>query len=554
MAVLRLLSLLLVIALFSVQMGFANAQTEDDPEPKAAEAIKERLRTFGVEGGLVRAPSTNKVLARSESNMAILESGQHSYRMAINSTPLEDRNSRLPPSDLVSFSYASDVTENLKERPVLFAFNGGPGSSSMWLHMGAWGPKRIATPGTPDRFSLPPYPLEENRAFLIDVADLVFVDPIGTGLSRARDPEQAQAFFSVTGDAGSLCSYVTQWLRAEGRWGAPVYLAGESYGSLRIAAMAVHPGCRQLRRHLKGLIFVSGLLDLTQNRRYSLTVSLPTRAALAWYHGFVDRSLWDNDLEAFLDEAIDVAVNDVSSALLKGHSISSADEAALMSKIARLTGLSETNRPESLEELKAAFARQARQAGFRGYDIYDARFTNQRIEGSKRPVSLNFSNFVDVFSTHLGEMVLDLTGFDLSGEYVAMNLGSALRRWRYNSSSGTQGGGVNLARELARKSRLQANVRAWKQGEREKSADDNKQVEITVNAPVSGPRLMVVSGLHDLVTPFFGMELALQSAGFSPDAYEIHLYEGGHMMYFDKEIGEQLANDVRAFIASGEES
>ncbi len=173
-------------------------------------------------------------------------------------------------------------------RPLTFVFNGGPGSSSVWLHLGTFGPRRVVSPEegqTPE----PPYQIVDNRETILDLTDLVFVDPIGTGMSKAKSPEDAGAFYDSFGDVHSIGDFIRDFLTANKRWGSPLYLAGESYGTFRCCGLADY---LQSGRgiYLNGLILISCALDyqafvFDSDNYLPYSLFLPTFAATAWYHG-----------------------------------------------------------------------------------------------------------------------------------------------------------------------------------------------------------------------------------------------------------------------------
>uniref|UniRef100_B0T925 Peptidase S10 serine carboxypeptidase n=1 Tax=Caulobacter sp. (strain K31) TaxID=366602 RepID=B0T925_CAUSK len=266
-----------------------------------------------------------------------------------------------------------------RSRPVLFAFNGGPGSSSVYLHLGVLGPRRLDLPGDASP-PAPPYRMVANAETVLDTADLVLIDPVGTGLSRLLDPGQHAAYYSVDGEGRYLARFIRQWLAQHGRTDAPVFILGESYGAMRAVAITKHlildPGPTV---DLRGLMLVSQSIGVheTVQRRGNLVgqaVALPTLGAIAWYH---HRAQTEGlDLQAFLDKVQAFATDDYLPALYAGNGLPAARREAIADVLARLTGVSaKTWLANDLQISKEAYRRliladQGQQVGRN-----DARFT-----------------------------------------------------------------------------------------------------------------------------------------------------------------------------------
>jgi len=225
-------------------------------------------------------------------------------------------------------------------RPVTFAFNGGPGSASVWLHMGLLGPKRVVM-GDAGSLASPPYGIADNSESLLAVSDLVFIDPVSTGRSRPVEGQKAKDFHGFTADIESVAEIIRQWVTAEGRWLSPKFLAGESYGTTRAAGLAQHLQ-EQLGMYLNGLLLISSVLDFSTanfdrggDRAHAMY--LPFYAATAWQHGFHE----GRSLEDVVDEARAYASRDYPWALTRGARLTAEERADAVATVARLTGLSE---------------------------------------------------------------------------------------------------------------------------------------------------------------------------------------------------------------------
>lgn len=225
-------------------------------------------------------------------------------------------------------------------RPVTFAFNGGPGSSSVWLHLGLLGPRRVLM-GDVGALLPPPYGLTDNAETLLRDSDLVFIDPVSTGYSRVTEGGKPADYHGFTRDVESVGELIRLWTSRNGRWLSPKYLAGESYGTLRAAALAGH----LQERHglfLNGIMLISSVLDLatidfTEGNDTPYVLYLPTYASIALYHGL----LGDADAAQVRAEAEELAAGDYPAALARGARLPAADRAALVTRLARLTGLTE---------------------------------------------------------------------------------------------------------------------------------------------------------------------------------------------------------------------
>ncbi len=240
-------------------------------------------------------------------------------------------------------AYTADGAD-AKQRPVTFCFNGGPGSSSIWLHMGSFGPLRVETPDA--RYTPPPpYRLVENSDSLLDRTDLVFVDAVGTGFSRIIGKGEPKNFYGTDQDVEAFGQFLERWMNANGRWNSPKFLMGESYGTTRGAALLAHLEGKGMA--FNGAVMISSYLNawddfngpaFSNDRAYELY--LPTMAAASWFHKKLDPQ--PPDLAAFLAEVRKFALGEYSQALQQGAKLDEATRAAIVAKLRRYTGLPET--------------------------------------------------------------------------------------------------------------------------------------------------------------------------------------------------------------------
>jgi len=249
----------------------------------------------------------------------------------------------LPRARVFVTAYTREDVENVAERPITFAFNGGPGSSSVWLHLGVLGPRRVAL--QEDGAALPaPFELIDNDFSLLDESDLVFIDPVSTGYSRTVEGGKPADYHGYQADLESVAEVIRLWLSRSGRWRSPKYLAGESYGTTRAAGLA---GYLQQRHGIypDGLMLLSSVLDFSTIRfdvgnDLPPLLYLPSFAATAWYHGQLEPDLQQLPLEELLREVEQFAYDRYAPALLRGQRLGTAKQEQLAEQLARYLGVS----------------------------------------------------------------------------------------------------------------------------------------------------------------------------------------------------------------------
>ncbi|MHA7871012.1 MAG: S10 family peptidase [Hyphococcus sp.] len=462
---------------------------------------------------------------RYETDARITANGSAvSYKVIAAETFIENDKGE-PAAAIFSTSYIADGFSDPRERPVAFIFNGGPGSASLWLHMGVFGPKRVRLPSDPDDDGAAPYDLIENPESLIDVADMVFIDPVGTGWSRTLGDATTDDYWGVTEDAASVREFIRRWLVEHKRWNSPKYLIGESYGTTRSGALleALESGWTDIA--INGIVLISTVLnfglDATDAGNDVGYIGLmPSYAATAWYHGKVDQTAWDGDLERFLAAARAFATDEYMPALLKGQLMSTAERDAVAAKLAAFIGLSETyvQRSHLRVPLRRFMRELLRDEGL-AVGRLDARFTGAEADGVGENPEYDPSAYgidaaytagiLDYFSRDLG--------VDIDDPYTTLG---GVRAWNWNAGGA---GGENSY----------VNVAPWV----ERAMRQNKDL-----------RVLAANGYYDLATPFFGTEMTLAQPGFDRSRLTLTYYEAGHMMYIHQPSLEALAEDVRAFI------
>jgi carboxypeptidase C (cathepsin A) len=420
------------------------------------------------------------------------------------------------------YSYVKEPRD--PSRPVTFLFNGGPGSGSVWLHMGAFGPKRVAIPSDARDDGAPPYPLVDNPDCLLDVTDIVFIDPVGTGFSHALGKTDPKEFWGVTKDAKSINQVIRLWLNDNGRWNSPKFLGGESYGTTRSAAVANELEGTYNDVSLNGIILISTILDFgaqaeVEGNDMAYVLALPSMAAVAWYHDKVPNK--PATVAEFVAEAKAFASGEYISAMMKGQALTGPERDAIRAKVARYTGLSEqfverTDLRVSPDRFWKELLRD------RGLVVgrLDSRYTGKDRDNAGEAFD-NDPSFYGIdggYTAAINTYVRGDLGFKSDRSYVTIG---SVQPWDWDLGRGDGTYYKSVAPYIG------------------KALREN-----------SGLRVFVGQGYYDFATPFYGAEYALTRTGFPQDRIQFHYYDAGHMMYVRDQDRSKLANDIKAFIRS----
>ncbi|MBC7520395.1 MAG: peptidase S10 [Sandarakinorhabdus sp.] len=498
--------LAVVLALTLPAMAFAQ-EAEKAPDKSAAYAEK-------ADDAI---PAPNRSITRHSGTFG----GQKiDFTATTGETYLKDKAGK-PTAAIFSTSYVKDGPRDPK-RPVTFLYNGGPGSGSVWLHMGAFGPKRVKIPDAKDD-GAPPYPIADNPDSLLDVTDLVFIDPVGTGFSHALGKTEAKSFWGVTQDAKSINDFIRLWLNENGRWNAPKFIGGESYGTTRSAALIHELEGQYNDVAVNGVILISAILDFgaeaeTEGNEMQFVVTLPSMAAVAWYHKHLPQQ--PAALEPFLDQARAFARGPYITALLKGTQLGAAERADVRRQLAGFTGLSE-------DYLEKANLR-----------VSPGRFYKELLRDRGTSVGRLDSRYLGIDYDRAGEEPdNDPSFYGIDGSYTA-----AINSWA------REGLGYKTDRQYVTIGGV--GDWDWKLGGRR---DGTTYVNV---APYlskalrenSGLKVFVGQGYFDFATPFFGAEQSLTRPGFPDGRVEFHYYQAGHMMYVHDSDLAKLSADIRGFV------
>ncbi len=442
------------------------------------------------------------------------------YRATIADTILTDETGKAE-AVIVTTSYVKTPAD--PSRPVFFIYNGGPGSGSVWLQMGAFGPKRVAIPSDARDDGAPPYPLLDNPDSLLDVADLVFIDPPGTGFSYLTQGTDPKKYYGLRQDGRAVAQVIRRWINDNGRWSSPKYLGGESYGTSRTAMVVDElEGSTYNDVGLNGLILISTILDFagrepTPGNELAYVVTLPNMAAAAYYHGKVQAP----SVEAIVEEARQFAIGPFAAALLKGQDLPQAEREAVRRELSRLTGLSE-------EYLEQADLRVTDQRFYkellrdRGLTIgrLDARYTGKDFDnaGETPDADPSFYGIDAGYTAAINQWARETLGYKTDRTYQSIGNVGGLWDWSLGSGWGRQAY-LNIAPLIGQ---------AMRQN--------------------SGLRLFNAQGYYDFATPFFGAEYSLKRTGIPQDRITWKYYDAGHMMYVRDEDRAKLSADLREFI------
>ena len=464
-----------------------------------------------------------KTLRFATDHTLALGSRSLAYVAVAETTTLEDDKGKIE-AEFFSISYVGKGFP-AAERPITFAFNGGPGSSSVWLHMGLLGPKHVQVPSDGQPAGAPPYPVVDNPESLLLASDLVFVDPIGTGLSRVVNAGKNADHWGVDEDAKSVARFIRRYISSHERWASPKYVLGESYGGIRgpLLVRELQGGANSVA--LNGLILVSPALDMElvdgQDNDAALATVIPTYAATAWFHNALkDRPA---SLDAFLAEVSAWVMDEYVPALFAGRAVSDKRRDALVEKYSRYTGLSpEYVRRANLKVSTDRFRRELLRDRGLVVGRLDTRYTGTEPDSvgevpSGDPMSSGIGGaYVSAFLSYLRK---DLE-VAVDREYVIMS-DAAGKDWKRPKEEWSAFQGyVDVAPALAR------------------GMADNPDL-----------RVFIASGFYDIATTFFAAEHNVRRSTMDRSRVVLRNYPAGHMMYVHGPSFTQLSRDVREFVA-----
>lgn len=434
-----------------------------------------------------------------------------------------------PVASIWSVTYKLDGPEETN-RPVTFIFNGGPGSASVWLHMGFFGPQvtKVESDASTDDGGAP-YPLVNNKHSMLDLTDLVFIDPVGTGYSRVIGKGKTEDYWGLMEDARSIAAFMREWVTKNKRWNSPKYIAGESFGTTRAAAVNYELEGDGQEMSLNGLILISQALDYqgstsTHDNIVSYVTYFPSMAATAWYHKKAGQG---KTLETFVEEARKFALDEYVSSLYKGTRLTDAERSHIVDRMAYFTGLSKRYIEQA--DIRLLMPR------FRKELLRDQGITIGQLDGRYKgdeyddvadratlgdPSSYNISG---AYSAAINHYLSSQLKVEMDRPYLTSN-GELGSKWRWRDVPDGrywEPSYVNVARKLGDSMRR------------------NKDLKV-----------LVASGYYDLICPFFDAEYTFARNGILKDQVTLTYYEAGHMMYVHEPDLVKLATDIRKFLTT----
>ena len=507
----------LALALTCAPAAAQNAPAGDTPSKEAkAEAEK---------------PNPDQVKAKVEEDAGPVKRSIpfHGRTLAYNVTPghLTIRNADGEPTASM-FYVAYTIPSAGRPRPVTFLFNGGPGSSTMWLHMGSFAPVKVDA-SSPETVAGPPFRYGPNPDTLLDITDLVFIDAPTTGLSRPLGKAEPKDFFGVDKDLDVFARTIQRYLTKNGRWNSPKFIIGESYGTTRAAGLSQKLLDQGVQ--LNGIAFVSTVFNFADFQGDQSFVNFfPTLAANAWYHGKIDPK---PDLRQFLAEASAFASGPYASALQKGNALGDDEKRSIAQQMSHFLGISTDYIMRS--NLRVGDDRFRRELLRDRHEIIGR--IDSRYVGTEADSAGAGTSYDPQASAITGAFVGALN------DYLMRDLGYKTELYyRPNNYAAIYGGpdGWNFTH---------------------KGPDGDQQIADTsadlANAMRQNPRMKILSvnGYYDLATPFHGADLEFSHLALEPQLQaniRYTYYEAGHMMYIDPASARQLKADMAAFYASAQ--
>lgn len=444
------------------------------------------------------------------------------YTVTTGLMPIKNQTTGETEAKIFYMAYTMDNPGDTTKRPLMFSFNGGPGSASVWLHLGALGPRRVKM--TDDGFMpAPPYQLVNNESTWLDETDLVFIDPVGTGFSRATKPEYAAKFTGLNGDLDSVGEFIRMYLTRSERWTSPLFLVGESYGTTRasgLAGLLVERGIA-----FNGVILVSTIMNF-QTARFApgndtaYALIFPSYTATAWYHKKLPANLQGKSLREALDESEKFAEGEYLTALTKGDQLAGNEKQQILDRMSALTGLSKNfidnaNLRVSLSLFNKELLRDRKRTTGR----LDSRFTgiDPDSAGSSPDFDPSMTAIRPPYTAAFNQYVRSELGYKTDAPYFILG-GGFTTPWNWSS--------------------------------------DNQYVDTSValkSAFAKNPYMKVFNayGYYDMATPYFAAEYTIDHMNLDPSLkanIKHAYYEAGHMMYIDVKSLIKLKKDIASFI------
>jgi carboxypeptidase C (cathepsin A) len=442
------------------------------------------------------------------------------YTTTVGLMPIKDTKGEVE-ARIFFMAYTLDGAAAAAKRPLLFSFNGGPGSASVWLHLGALGPRRVDLPEEPT-IPAPPFRLVDNEATWLDRADLVFIDPVGTGFSRAAKPELNTKFHALRGDITSVAEFIRMYISRYDRWASPLYLIGESYGTTRAAGLAGHLVDQGIA--FNGLVLVSCALDfqgfvVSQGNDLPFLNYLPSYAASAWYHKKLPANLQQMALVAVLREVERWTDREYASILARGDRLTTEERREAAARLSRYTSLDISDiDANNLRISMSYFCKEVLKKERRSIGRFDARYvgTENSMEMPAPSFDPSLAGVRAPYTSTFNHYIRSELGYKTDVPYYV--LGEGIGPWDWQLKMGYP------------------------------TTTDDLREALTKNPHL---KVLVASGYYDLATPYRAIEHTLASLGLDPSLRKnitIEYYEAGHMMYVHGPSLHKLKHDGAALI------
>jgi carboxypeptidase C (cathepsin A) len=444
-----------------------------------------------------------------------------SYTATTGMLPIRNDTTGVTEGGMFFVAYTRDGSGAASTRPLSFIFNGGPGSASVWLHMGAFGPRKVRLNADGSN-APPPYVYEDNANTLLDQTDMVFIDPVGTGFSRAARPELGPKFWGLDEDIRAMGEFIRLYLTRYERWGSPKFVAGESYGTTRASHLSGYLVDRGIS--LNGVVLISAVLNfgasaMDVGNDLGFINFVPSYTATAWFHKKLPADLQRLTLEQATAQAERWAETDYARALMRGSRLSDAERRAAAEQFARYTGLAagfveQNDLRVNLGRFNQELLREKRLTTGR----LDSRFTSYSTDpGAERgqfdPSEATIRNsFTPIMSDYVRREL------NYRNEDVYYILGGGIGRWRYPQSNGYANVVPSLERAFAKNPDM---------------------------------RLYVAESYYDMATPYYAVEYTLAHMAVDPAIrakITIDRFAAGHMMYIEAASMVKLRDGLRRFI------